>query len=116
MRFPLPLRYAFTLVAIVLGESDTLRAAEPERALAPTPTISFARVVVPALTKLGCNSGACHGSFQGRGGFRLSLFGFDPAADYDAIVIESRGRRLFPAAPDKSLLLLKPTAQIAHEG
>ncbi len=86
--------------------ADRARAAEP----------NFARDVVPALTKLGCNAGNCHGSFKGRGEFRLSLLGFDPAADYDAIVVESRGRRVFTAAPDKSLLLMKGTGQIAHGG
>ncbi len=76
----------------------------------------FRREVAPVLTKLGCNSGACHGSFQGRGGFRLSLLGFDPAFDYAAIVTEARGRRIFPASPEKSLLLTKPTMQLPHGG
>jgi hypothetical protein len=79
-------------------------------------SVDFGRDVVPVLTKLGCNSGACHGSFQGRGGFRLSLLGFDPAADYDALVSEARGRRLFLASPEKSLLLLKGTGQLGHGG
>lgn len=92
-------------VLVLLGVGTTARA-----------EVNFAREVVPVLTKLGCNAGSCHGSFQGRGGFRLSLLGFDPAADYHALVTEARGRRLFPAAPDKSLLLLKPTGQIAHGG
>src|SRR5688572_27144154 len=91
----------------VLASCGSARAAEPP---------DFSRDVVPALTKLGCNAGSCHGSFQGRGGFRLSLLGFDPAADYEAIVTEARGRRVFAAAPDKSLLLLKGTAQVAHGG
>jgi len=60
--------------------------------------------------------GACHGSFQGRGGFRLSLLGFDPTFDYDALVKASRGRRVNPAAPEKSLLFLKPTSAIPHGG
>lgn len=78
--------------------------------------MNFARDIVPALTKLGCNAGSCHGSFQGRGGFRLSLLGFDPQADFEAIVTEARGRRVFAAAPDKSLLLLKGTGTVAHGG
>jgi len=78
--------------------------------------IDFGREVVPTLTKLGCNSGACHGSFQGRGGFRLSLLGFDPAADFEAIVAEGRGRRLFPSSLEKSLLVLKGTGQVGHGG
>src|SRR5881394_335115 len=72
--------------------------------VAAEPAAEFIKDVVPVLTKAGCNAGACHGSFQGRGGFRLSLLGFDPAADYEAVVTESRGRRVFATAPDKSLL------------
>lgn len=68
------------------------------------------------LTKLGCNAGACHGSFKGRGELRLSLLGFDPAADYQALTKEARGRRVFPAAPERSLLLAKPTLSAPHGG
>src|SRR5262249_54643845 len=78
--------------------------------------VSFSRDGVRGLTKAGCNGGACHGSFQGRGGFRLSLLGFDPAADYDALAREARGRRVFPALPEHSLVLLKPTGAVAHGG
>src|SRR5688572_24081427 len=76
----------------------------------------FVRDVVPALTKAGCNAGACHGSFQGRGGFRLSLLGFDPAADYETIAIDSRGRRVLPSSPENSLLLRKATGAVPHGG
>src|SRR5262245_1011309 len=72
--------------------------------------LSFTRDVIPALTKSGCNAGACHGSFQGRGGFRLSLLGFDPAVDYDTIFKAGRGRRVTPTSPEQSLLLRKATA------
>src|SRR5262245_14128197 len=82
----------------------------------PPSRVSFSRDVVPVLTRAGCNSGACHGSFQGRGGFRLSLLGFDAQADYEAIVREARGRRVFPALPEQSLILRKPTGSIAHGG
>jgi hypothetical protein len=79
-------------------------------------SVHFANDVVPMLTRLGCNAGGCHGKARGQNGFQLSLFGFDPAADYAAIVKEARGRRIFPAAPDASLLLLKATAQVPHGG
>src|SRR5207249_2484997 len=82
---------------------------------APLP-INFANHVVPVFTKLGCSSGGCHGKIAGQNGFRLSLLGFDPHFDYDNLLKESRGRRVFPAAPDKSLLLMKATGQIAHGG
>lgn len=80
------------------------------------PGVYFNTDVVPVLTKLGCNSGGCHGKATGQNGFKLSLLGYEPDLDYEAIVHESRGRRLFPAAPQRSLLLLKATGAIAHGG
>lgn len=77
---------------------------------------SFARDVIPALTKSGCNAGACHGAFSGRGGFRLSLLGFDAAADYESIALDGRGRRVLPASPENSLLLRKATGAMPHGG
>jgi hypothetical protein len=81
-----------------------------------TRPIHFANEIVPLLTRLGCNSGGCHGKARGQNGFQLSLFGFDPSFDYAAIVKEARGRRIFPAAPDSSLLLLKASGQAPHGG
>jgi hypothetical protein len=78
--------------------------------------VHFANDVVPILTRLGCNAGGCHGKASGQNGFKLSLFGFDPAFDYETIVREGRGRRVFPAAPDQSLLLLKPSGGVPHGG
>ena len=71
----------------------------------------FQRHVTPLLGKLGCNGRACHGSFQGRGGFRLSLFGYDFKTDHD----EMYGR-IDPETPSESLVLQKPLMQIPHEG
>src|SRR5262249_31001928 len=67
-------------------------------------------------TKLGCNSGGCHGKSGGQNGFALSLLGFVPELDYQTLVKENRGRRLFPASPDNSLLLLKAAGGMAHGG
>lgn len=78
--------------------------------------LHFANDIVPLLTRHGCNAGGCHGRASGQNGFRLSLFGFDPAFDHAAIVKEARGRRVFPAAPDSSLILVKASGQIAHGG
>lgn len=78
--------------------------------------INFGNQIVPIFTKLGCNSGGCHGKASGQNGFKLSLLGFEPEVDYNALVKEARGRRLFPAAPDYSLLLLKATGTVAHGG
>ena len=71
---------------------------------------------MPIFTKFGCNGGGCHGKSGGQNGFRLSLLGFEPEEDYEYLVKEGRGRRLFPAAPDQSLLLLKATARLPHGG
>src|SRR5439155_18669016 len=81
-----------------------------------TQPIYFSSDVVPLLTKLGCNSGGCHGKATGQNGFKLSLLGYEPELDYEAIVKEARGRRLFLAAPERSLLLLKATGMVPHGG
>jgi hypothetical protein len=78
--------------------------------------ITYELDVVPILTAAGCNSGACHGKSRGQNGFQLSLLGFDPDFDYAAIVKEARGRRVFPAAPDRSLVLEKPSGRVPHGG
>ncbi len=78
--------------------------------------INFKNQIVPIFTKLGCNSGGCHGKASGQNGFRLSLLGFYPDEDYEFLVKEARGRRLFPAAPDKSLLLIKAIGDSPHGG
>jgi hypothetical protein len=78
--------------------------------------INFPNQIVPVFTKLGCNSGGCHGKAAGQNGFKISLLGFEPEVDYNALVKEARGRRLFPAAPDHSLLLEKATGIVAHGG
>ncbi|HZT31675.1 MAG TPA: DUF1549 domain-containing protein [Bryobacteraceae bacterium] len=77
---------------------------------------SFSGDILPVLTKIGCNGGSCHGALNGQNGFKLSLFGYDPAADYDMIVHKHGGRRLNLADPEKSLLLEKPTFQVPHGG
>ena len=78
--------------------------------------LDFTNDVAPIFTKLACNSGGCHGKSTGRGGFKLSLFGFEPDQDYDAISRGSRGRRVFPASPEASLLLKKATMAVPHGG
>jgi hypothetical protein len=78
--------------------------------------VSFRDHVVPVLTKAGCNQGACHASHFGKGGFKLSVFGFDGEADYSAIARDSSQRRISPNRAEDSLLLAKPTMQVAHGG
>src|SRR5580658_5541112 len=77
---------------------------------------SFRNHVQSVLTKAGCNSGACHGAAAGKNGFRLSLRGYDPEADFLMITRQSRGRRIVPSDPGRSLFLLKPTGAVPHKG
>ena len=80
-------------------------------------SLSFVNDVEPILTKASCNSGGCHAKAGiGQRGFRLSVLGFEPQEDYEHIVKEGKGRRVFPAAPDQSLLLLKSTNTVPHGG
>ncbi len=78
--------------------------------------VNFPNQVVPVFTKLGCNAGGCHGKMSGQNGFKLSLLGFEPTEDYEHLTKEARGRRLFPASPDRSLLLLKAAGVMPHGG
>lgn len=78
--------------------------------------VNFANQVVPVFTKFGCNGGGCHGKMAGQNGFKLSLLGFEPKEDYEHLVLESRGRRLFPSSPDQSLLLTKAINASPHGG
>lgn len=83
---------------------------------AATEHVSFRNDVMAVLSKAGCNMGACHGNQNGKAGFKLSLRGEDPEADYRSLTRDMFARRTNPNAPDQSLLLLKATAQLAHEG
>lgn len=90
----------------------TVRVVDGSRVLPAT----FERDVIPILTRAGCNAGGCHGKARGQNGFALSLLSYDPDFDYNAIANEARGRRIFAAAPEFSLLLRKASAQLAHGG
>ena len=79
-------------------------------------TWSFRNHVIPVLTKMGCNQGACHGALAGKNGFKLTLRGYDPDVDYDTLTRQSVGRRVSLADPAASLMLLKPTFAIPHGG
>ena len=79
-------------------------------------SVSFRNDVLPVLSKMGCNSGACHGALAGKGGFRLSLHGYDPKSDHFNTTREARGRRLEMSDPGRSLLLTKPTGVVPHKG
>lgn len=77
---------------------------------------SFRNHVIPVLTRLGCNSGACHGALAGKGGFKLTLRGYDPELDFNVMTRQALGRRVNRNEPSRSLLLLKPTMTIGHGG
>jgi hypothetical protein len=98
-------RFASTLIVLAL-------AASPAVAAPPT----FERDIQPILTKVGCNAGACHGKARGQNGFQLSLLAFDHDFDFHAIATEARGRRVFPASPESSLLLQKASGRVPHGG
>ena len=78
--------------------------------------VSFLNEIMPLLTKAGCNAGACHAKPEGQNNFKLSVFGYDPQLDFNEIVTDGRGRRVFFAAPEESLLLQKATGKVPHEG
>ncbi|MGL6072713.1 MAG: DUF1549 domain-containing protein [Fimbriiglobus sp.] len=78
--------------------------------------VSFVKDVQPALSKMGCNQGTCHGGAQGKNGFKLSLRGYDPIYDHRALTDDIEGRRFNRAAPERSLMLLKPIGAVPHVG
>ncbi|MDF1843740.1 MAG: hypothetical protein P1U77_20060, partial [Rubripirellula sp.] len=78
--------------------------------------IDFDTEVMPVFTRQGCNAGSCHGAAIGRGGFKLSLLGSNSKLDHHAITRQLEGRRINLTRPDRSLLLLKPSEQVGHEG
>lgn len=100
------------LCLFILGISGPL-----PKSQAIEPPVSFVNDVVPVMTKSGCNMGVCHAKAGGgQNGFQLSLLGFEPAEDFEHLVLEGRGRRLSLVSPDQSLLLMKASGQIKHGG
>ena len=83
---------------------------------ADKPRLSFVKDIVPIFTKSGCANSNCHGSIRGQAGFKLSLFGYEPDLDYNAIVKDQDSRRINRSDPARSLILLKPTFSVPHGG
>ncbi len=98
----------------VNGKSQSI-AVKVSKASADIP-VSFSREIVPILTRSGCNQGACHGSQHGRGGFKLSLLGFDAMFDHAQIVQSAEGRRIVLSDPERSIFLMKPALLMEHVG
>src|SRR3954447_16697430 len=92
---------------LLLVSAGILHAAEP---------VTYLRDVAPILNKVGCTSGPCHGAAKGKNGFKLSLRGYDPQFDYEALLYDLSGRRFNRADPGSSLMLAKPTQQAPHGG
>jgi hypothetical protein len=101
---------------VVRHGSEEARVPVEVRGMRTPPAVSFATQIIPILAKGGCSAGSCHGKAEGKNGFKLSVFGFDPAADHQALVMEGRGRRIFPSDPDSSLILRKASARTSHGG
>lgn len=110
-----PVADGATTVIVRLGEDEAM-ANITVRNAATRATPIFENDIQAVLTATGCNSGACHGKQRGQNGFQLSLLGFDSDFDYLAITGEARGRRIFPAVPEHSLLLRKATGTVPHGG
>lgn len=107
----MPSRAIIVLIATALSQGAVM-SSNPSA----SGRISFVNDVMPHLIKAGCASGNCHSKPEGQNNFKLSVFGYDPKHDYNEIVRDDRGRRLFPAAPEESLILKKPTGELPHEG
>ena len=110
-----PLRDGATNLEITIGGKSIMIPVEVTGA-SETPKVDFIRDVNPVLSKLGCNQGTCHGAKDGKVGFKLSLRGYDPLFDVRALKDDLAGRRLNVASPDDSLMLLKATGGVPHEG
>src|SRR5271167_2760077 len=101
---------------LLTGFGTLVLLASPATAADAQAQPGFSRHVLAVFSRLGCNGGTCHGTVKGQNGFRLSLFGADPALDSARLLREDGGRRLDLLDPDRSLLLLKATAQVEHQG
>ncbi|MBI5092366.1 MAG: DUF1549 domain-containing protein, partial [Candidatus Hydrogenedentes bacterium] len=104
-----------TTMTITVGDKSLAVPVKAQNAGKPRP-VSFRNDVEPALMRAGCNAGSCHGSAQGKNGFHLSLFGYDPPQDYLTLTRQERARRMNEADPHASLMLQKPAGQVDHEG
>src|SRR5438876_4805012 len=108
-RNPLNLRKRSACLLLVFAFCVDLSKAEEQN-------VSFRNEVMAVLSKAGCSAGTCHGNKNGKGGFKLSLRGQDADIDYVTLTRDLFARRIDPLDPEQSLILLKATTQVAHEG
>ncbi len=99
-----------------LRTAPAVRVSVTVKDVSERPAVRYTRDIVPIISKAGCNMGACHASQFGKAGFKLSVFGYDPIQDYQAIVRDRSQRRVNFLDPEQSLLLKKPTLQVPHGG
>src|SRR5262245_33106298 len=109
-------RLAFALLAICVSGSSAQASTINTPSGSAIESVDFERHVAGLLGRMGCNAGACHGSFQGKGGLYLSLFGYSAEKDFLSFTRDNMGRRINVVSPDESLLLLKATGQVPHGG
>ena len=112
-RYPRVLEAICVLGFLLASAASLCSAGEPASG---KDLVDFENDLIPVFTKMGCNAGKCHGSAIGRGGFKLSLYGGNPSADYEEIVQRTAGRRVNLAKPEESLIVLKPTENLEHGG
>ena len=112
--YAVPVSVGSTELVVAAG-GQTVKVPVEVKDVTPRET-DFIRDVEPIMAKVGCNAGTCHGAQAGRKGFKLSLRGYDPIYDYRALVDDVSGRRFNRANPSDSLMLLKPTQGVPHEG
>src|SRR5437667_12006546 len=107
------------MLRLVLALSVSVAAGVLSLAAAPLAEpqlVTFLRDVAPILNKVGCTAGTCHGAAKGKNGFKLSLRGYDPQFDYQSLLYDLAGRRFNRAEPGRSLMLAKPSQEVAHGG
>src|ERR671930_2634197 len=104
------------LHAVSLAGAIGLAAAPLRADDATAPRVTYLRDVAPILNKAGCTAGTCHGAAKGKNGFKLSLRGYDPQFDYQSLLYDLAGRRFNRADPARSLMLAKPSLEVAHGG
>ncbi|MCA9193509.1 MAG: DUF1553 domain-containing protein [Planctomycetales bacterium] len=107
---------ALTVVCLIASAAISADRGAVEENIDTSPSLSFELDVQPVLTATGCNQGTCHGKQRGQNGFQLSLLGFDSDFDFDSLTKQGRGRRIFPAAAEQSLVLQKAVGELPHGG
>ncbi|MBI3879705.1 MAG: DUF1549 domain-containing protein [Verrucomicrobia bacterium] len=110
-----PLADGATELKVSFGGKTITLPVKVEKSAVEEP-VSFAKDVIPAITKSGCNTGSCHGTARGKDGFRISLFGYDPDGDYQRFTREQLTRRINLAVPEESLMIEKGAGLVQHSG